>query len=408
MSHSASLGNLVGWLLLLLASVNAAAAAEPVVLLDLPGSGTDPEKIDYAALPRLKGTHCVISPAGPAPENGQQQKADYSSLKFQLHNYLVHHAGRFWCIWSEGPPVEDEPTQEVRYATSQDGLTWSASRSVTGRPEDPYAFIARGLWVRDGQLLALAAHFKGKGAFGVNKELELRAYAWDEASGQWQFKQKLYDNAINNFPPQQLSSGDWIVTRRDARFNVFMLIGGREALDRWESFPVIGLLEVPGFRPDEPILWILPDKTLVALFRDNGGSRRLFQSLSADEGRTWSRPAPTNFPNAPSKLFSIETSQGYRVLVSNANPQAGRHEMYVSVSRDGRRFVRMALLDIPSPPVVESAAPAATKFRAGIATLQYPHALEQDGQLWIAFSRNKKQIELFRVPLSDVDALLRE
>lgn len=382
-----------------------------ITVLDLPGSGTNPENIDYAKLPRIRGTHVVVSPAILKLGSATNSKIGMNDLRFQLHNYLVHHDGRFWCIWSDGPPVEDEPTQEVRYATSRDGVTWSKPATVTGTPEAPYAFIARGLWVRNGELLALAAHFKGKGAFGVNKQLELRAYAWDKNQQRWRFKQKVYDNAINNFPPQKLSNGDWILTRRDARFNVSVLVGGRKALNNWKSYPVVRIGEVPGFRPDEPIFWPLADrKTLFALYRDNSGSRRLFHSTSTDQGRMWGKPVITNFPNATSKLFSLKTSRGYRVLILNANPKIGRRELHLAVSTDGRRFTRLALLAIPTPPknAAVTSVSLRKKFQGGIAGVQYPHAIEHDGQLLIAFSRAKKQTELFRVPLDAIDALLKK
>jgi len=380
----------------------------PVRLLALSGSAIDSERLDYDGLPRIEGTHAIVSPAVIHSSGEEFEKLDLGNLRFQLHNYLVRHAGRFWCVWSQGPPIEDEPTQEVCYAASEDGLIWSKPQSVTGAPEAPYAFIARGLWVRDGELLTLAAHFKGKGAFGVDKQLTLWAYAWDEQRGQWRFKQKVYDNAINNFPPQQLPSGDWILTRRDARFNVSVLIGGRKSLSDWRSFAVVGRRDVPGFSPDEPILWTLPDETLLALYRDNGGSRRLFHSTSTDGGRTWTAPVITNFPNATSKLFSLQTSRGYRVLVSNANPSVGRRELHLSISEDGRTFTRMSLLAIPSPPSVKGLSQIWHKFRSGVSTLQYPHAIEHGEQLLVAFSRNKKQIELLRIPLNELDILLED
>ena len=167
--------------------------------------------------------------------------------KFQLHNYLTHHDGKYWCLFSHGPVVEDVPTQFISYATSDDGLKWSEAKPVMPAPKEPYAYIARGLWLRDGELLALAAHFRDKGAFGVNKELKLVAYAWDKAAGEWKFQAKLFDDAINNFAPQKLQNGEWLMTRRDARFNVYMLAGGVKALDDWQSFPVVKRLEVPKF-----------------------------------------------------------------------------------------------------------------------------------------------------------------
>jgi hypothetical protein len=362
---------------LLIALIAACPLAKAQSLLNLPRSGDDPTKIDYAMLPQVSGQHATISPVD-------------ATWKFQLHNYLIHHAGRFWCMWSQGPPVEDEPSQVVRYATSSDGLRWSDSKLLTPPPQEGYAYIARGFWLRDGELLALAAHFKGKGAFGVNKELQLRAFAWDETASAWKERGLVFDNAINNFAPQKLPGGEWMMTRRDSRFNVFVLIGGRRSIEDWESFPVAARQAVPGFSPDEPIWWSLADGTLVALYRDNAGSGRLFRSTSTDNGRTWTLPAITNFPNATSKLFSLGTSKGHRLLISNANPAVGRRQLHISLSIDGMRFTRMAQLAVPSDKP---------------ATLQYPHAIEQDGNLLIAFSRNKGTIELMRVPLAEIDRL---
>jgi hypothetical protein len=355
----------------------APSTAAPIPLLDLPGTGTDTAKVDYAALPVLKAAHTVVCPPDEA-------------WKFQLHNYLIHHDGRYWCMWSHGPKVEDEPTQHVRYATSEDGLKWSDSKMLSDAPREGYAYIARGFWLRDGELLALAAHYKGKGAFGVNKELELVAFAWDKQTGQWQPRGRVFENAINNFAPQKLPSGEWLMTRRDSRFNVYVLIGGLKGIDDWQSLPVVQRLAVKGFVPDEPIWYPLADGSLLALYRDNGGSQRLFLSKSTDNGRTWSLPSPTNFPNATSKLFSLQLSTGQRVLISNANPKLGRRQMFLSLSDDGTKYTRMALLPIPS---------------SRPATLQYPHAIEHDGHLLVAYSRSKATTELLKIPLSEIDAL---
>ncbi|MCP4787684.1 MAG: sulfatase-like hydrolase/transferase [Fuerstiella sp.] len=382
---------------------------DPLSILSLRGAGTNPEVIDYGALPVLQGEHAIINPVTPGPHATASDKIDMHHLRLNLHNYLVHYGGRFWCIWSDGPRIEDWPTQEIKYATSDDGLTWSDARSLTGTPDEPHAFIARGLWVRDGHLLALAAHYRGKGAFGApdQKQLELLAYRYDDSQHTWLRHGKLYDNAINNFPPQELPSGEWILTRRDSRFNVTVLVGGRKAIDDWQAFPVVRVGEVKGFRPDEPIFWPLQDGQLFALFRDNGGSQRLFHSTSRDEGRSWDTPVLTNFPNSSSKLFSMKTSHGYRIIVLNANPSVGRRELHLAISGNGRTFTRLARLDVPSPTSLpDSVMRIEKKFQSGIASLQYPHVIEHDEQILIALSRGKVQTEVFRVRLDDVDALL--
>lgn len=358
----------------------AAFAAEPPPLLDLPGTNGDAEKIDFAALPLLKGEHAIVCPYD-------------EQWKFQLHNYLIHHEGKFWCMWSAGPEVEDHPTQHVLYATSNDGLHWSAPKNLTGMPAEGRAYIARGFWLRDGELLALAASYKGKGAFGVDKDLKLVAFARDKDGDSWKEKATVFENAINNFSPQKISTSEWMMTRRDARFNVSMLIGGVKSLTDWQVVPVVdrmAAVKASKFSPDEPVWWEQPDGTLVSAIRDNGGSQRLFRSVSADHGRTWSPPQITNYPNATSKIFTMSTSRGFRVLVSNANAKIGRREMHLGLSDDGSSFTRLARLDIPSPKAT---------------TFQYPHVIEHDGSLLIAFSNKKNITEVLKVSLDDIAAL---
>src|SRR5690349_21513480 len=81
----------------------------PATLLQLQDQDTDPAKIDFESLPKLEGEHAVVCPVT-------------DELKFQLHDYVIYHDGKYWCMFSHGPAVEDLPTQFVSYATSSDGL----------------------------------------------------------------------------------------------------------------------------------------------------------------------------------------------------------------------------------------------------------------------------------------------
>ena len=74
----------------------------------------DPHAIDFEKLPRVPVQHVIVSDAHA--RNGVNQ-----------HNYLIHHDGRFWAMWSDGPAVEDRAGQVVQFATSADGLSWSKS-----------------------------------------------------------------------------------------------------------------------------------------------------------------------------------------------------------------------------------------------------------------------------------------
>lgn len=121
---------------ILLSGIAAAdeTGTEPLAVLNLPDTGRNPAAINYNSLPTLPGEHAVINCAAPGPHADSADKIDIHHLRLNLHNYLARYDGRFWCIWSDGPKVEDWPTQEIKYATSADGLTWSAAKSVTGIP----------------------------------------------------------------------------------------------------------------------------------------------------------------------------------------------------------------------------------------------------------------------------------
>lgn len=347
------------------------------LMLDLPGTGTDPTAISYGALPVLSGVHSVISQGD-------------STWQFRLHNYMTYFDDKFWMMWSHGPTIEDDPTQHVRYVTSVDGVHWSPEQLVVGPSSQPgFRYIARGFWQREGELYALASHDEAGKYFGDS--LELLGFQWNSTSEQWTPVGTLADDTINNFEPKQLPAGEWMMSRRGNNYATdpsdrSWLVGGVDALDDWTNSPIP--VAANNARLEEPDFYVLPDGNLVSLYRDNSGSKRLYRSFSTDNGQSWSQPVPTNFPDATAKFYDLKTSRGYYILVNNANP-AGRNPLTLSISQDGLVYTQMATLGIP-----------------GDGTFQYPHAIEHDGNIYVAFSRNKTSIELMQVSLDAIGQIL--
>lgn len=342
-----------------------------------PGIPDDTHAIDFDVLPRLASEHVVVSDV--RGHNGVNQ-----------HNYLAHYDGRFWLMWSDGPGIEDQVGQRVKFATSADGLTWSAPRYLTPPPPDsapdsPHygtrsaegmRYISRGFWVREGALLALASLDEAAGFFGPGLELHAFRYMYEEDA--WRDLGVVFDDAINNFPPKRLPSGPWMMTRRSHDRHVSFLVGGVAAFDAWEAHPVVsyGGSEL---KAEEPYWWVLPDENLCALFRDNNRSGYLYRAFSSDQGRTWSTPVRTNFPDATSKFNGLRLSDGRYVLVSNANPKK-RDPLVLSISDDGLVFHTMYYL-------------------VGGRHVDYPHVLEHDGHLYIAFAGAKSTVEVLKIGL---------
>jgi hypothetical protein len=362
---------------------------ESPLMLDLPATGTDSAQIDFAKLERVPSEHTIISDV-----------RDRAGKRVHQHAYLAHHDGRYWAMWSDGPgvpkpnltpqqhrnvvPGHDRSDTRVSYAVSDDGANWSKPIDLSGPPRiDGFGWIARGLWIRKGELLALASHFNAPGYPG--KGLSLEAFRWSEAESTWRAHGTVLDDTLNNFPPKKLPSGEYMMSRRDHRRQVSVMIGGNKAFNHWQIRP---LASYDGkVRPEEPYWYILPDgKLLVGLIRDNGGSKRLLRTFSSDNGRTWSRIVKTNFPDATSKFFVLRTSRGYYVMVSNANPQR-RDPLTLAISRDGLVFTHLFYL-------------------VGGRHVDYPHMIEHEGHLMIAFSGAKQTMEVLKVELDDLDQLL--
>lgn len=341
--------------------------------------------IDFENLPKVKVDHVVVSDV--RAQKGVNQ-----------HNYLAFHDGQYWIMWSDGPGIEDRVGQRVKYATSKDGLKWSEPKFLTPEPPDsgkgsPYygtrtdkgfRYIARGLWQRDGELLALVSLDEAGDFFGPS--LELQAFRWNPRKKKWEDQGVIYDNAINNFPPKKIPTGEWMMSRRTYNYkseDIHFLVGGIKSIKDWESYPVRG--STGHLAAEEPYWWVLPDNNMVALFRDNLKSGYLFRSFSSDNGRTWSKPIRTNFPDARSKFSGVRLSDGRYVLVSNANP-AKRDPLVLSISDDGMVFNKMFYL-------------------FGGRQVDYPHVIEHNGYLLVAFSGGKQTVEVVRLKISDLDKL---
>lgn len=64
-----------------------------------------PQEIDFDKLPRVPSRHVVISSVR-APGSSLTE-LDHKHGGVNQHNYLAHHDGKFWAMWSDGPSIED-------------------------------------------------------------------------------------------------------------------------------------------------------------------------------------------------------------------------------------------------------------------------------------------------------------
>ena len=357
-------------------------SSDPSRMLAVPEIKINKESADFKGLPRLPHRSATIY-RGVEHESG-----------FNMHPYLTFHSGKFYAMWSSNRIRDLQAGQHVLYSTSENGRDWAEPAMLTPREEEKgMRYFARGFWQREGELIALAAYDEAvRPLFGPG--LELRGYIWSDEKETWSGPILVADDTINNFPPKQLSTGEWMMSRRNHSMDKSMLAGGVESPGEWREIPVPEPED--GSQLDEPFWWILPNGSLTAVFRDGSRSRRLYRSFSRDDGQTWTPPIRTDFPDATAKFNVLRLSNGVYAMASNPNPSGKRVPLCLSLSDDGISFNRMFILrDAPTIYRYAGKDP-------GYAGYHYPQLLEHEGFLYLIHSENMEDIVLLRIRLEDL------
>jgi len=204
---------------------------------------------------------------------------------YNNHAYLARFGDRFFAIWSSGANGA-HTGQRVRWAHSGDGEAWSEAQNLA-LPGPGRYLIARGLWVREGELYALAASCTGQTT--GTEVASLEAWRWHASRQTWEAAGTVYDRTLNNYAPVRMPDGAWLMGRRDRPNRITgYLRGGVAAIDAWREIPVT-LPEGPVFT--EPQIFIAGDGDVVTHYRANG-SHRLWRSVRVNSrARARSEPA---------------------------------------------------------------------------------------------------------------------
>ncbi len=122
----------------------------------------------------------------------------------------------------------------------------------------------------------------------------------------------------------------------------------------------------------QPAILVHGDSALQALGRTRSG--RVFETWSADGGRTWSALALTDLPNPNSGIDAVSLRDGRHVLVYNSST-SGRTPLNVAISDDGETWEDALVLE------------------SGAGEFSYPAVIQaRDGRVHVTYTWNRKNI----------------
>jgi hypothetical protein len=372
----------------------------------------DAPNFRYPFLDNVRTTQLVYA----TPETGT----------FNLHGYLAYFKGVLFACWDSQARDENTSGQHgvFRYSTD-DGETWADLKTLfpsladnipASEVEQPNPFqTSQGFVKIDDRLYVVTC---------VDRSLNEKVYRYNEVS-------RIRIGFLVREVRTDGTLGDlfWlsdIAPEPEPGYPAYP-VGDPALVSKINAYlkepaNLLQLLFRPREHPDsdddhrmtEPTPpWRLDNGTWVRLYRDSGSihaenraeveaskSRRNYAAFSFDDGQTWTAPTWTSFPDSCARSNAGKLPDGQVYVINNiltmSPSKGGRSMLAISLSRDGLHFDHMAVLRFAPPPQrYQGKAKRSNGF-------QYPHSVVVGEYLWVIYSVSKEDMEVARIPLSEL------
>ena len=353
----------------------------------------DPTAVPLQAAPGLFDTTDADT-LGLQKAPGQHRmiyRASETGYKFCHHPQLVVFQGRCYAMWSNGILAEDTPGQRILYCSTSDGTNWTKPQVLTDHDAGKGICVAAGFRVHEKQLIA---YYTVTGGTNFHPATALHARLSSDGK-QWSPARRITSGFFIN-PPLQLSNGHLVIggehvgEQRTAARMRLLVTASRDGLSGWQQARItVKDLKVIGYA--EPNMYQCQDGTVVMPLRNYSGY--FYVATSRDQGQSWSTPVKTNFPDSTARFALGKLPDQTVYLINNPGPkQFDRHLLAISTSTDGRTFKRSWI--VRNEPA-KMRYPGKNKLDGW----QYPHAIVWKSFLYVAYSINKEDVAVTRIPL---------
>ncbi|MDD4871931.1 MAG: exo-alpha-sialidase [Kiritimatiellae bacterium] len=134
----------------------------------------------------------------------------------------------------------------------------------------------------------------------------------------------------------------------------------------WTKVEPAAVTTGPEMNAIQPSILVHRDGRLQAIGRSR--NKRLFQTWSSDDGKTWSALTSIDVPNPNSGTDAVTLRDGRHLLVYN-NTESGRSPINVAISRDGIEW--QSILVLEDEPKAEFSYPAVIQTSDGLVHITY-------------------------------------
>jgi hypothetical protein len=341
-----------------------------------------------------KGAEPAVIPHIRASERSVVYYGNEFNGSYNHHNQINKFKGLYYFAWSNGFRNEEDAGQRVLVASSPDGRTWSQPRTVVGDEN-------QGAWAHncvamhaDKEYLYVTVmseeteHDETVTGMRRIKPEDARIDIFRSADGQRFEKAFSYGKGIKWIfeAPRPVAQGGLLclcTTKNDGPAALLWPKGDILAMPE-----TIKITQPEGawFPYGESTWYQLDSGRIMAFWRDEGMSCRLYWNYSDDGGRVWSEPILTDIPDSMSRVYAGRLADGRYFMVNNTSSLLlDRQALTLLLSDDGCCFNKVYMVN-------DSPSEMRRKGLLKVNGHQYPCCLADGDRLLIAYDANKEDI----------------
>lgn len=328
-------------------------------------------------------------------------KAVEKKAQYNHGAVLFPFKGKLYIQWQSSKQDEDAADTKILFSVSKTGTQWRTAKTLVAARKN--ALITNGGWWSDGKTLIAyinvwPSNMEPKGGYVE--------YISSKDGEHWSKPKRLL-NAAGNFVEgvieqdlKALASGRILTTVHIQPGLIAKPYYTDDPLgiSGWTQGQMQNLEHQPGIsRELEPSWFLNRQGNAVMVFRDQDSSFKVLAAESEDNGKTWTKPAVTNMPDARAKQSAGNLSDGRAFLVNNPSGSKQRTPLVLTLSQDGYLFDTAYLLKTENelPPMQYEG-----KYkRIGFS---YPKSIVWQNHLWVSYAVNKEDIEVTSVALENL------
>jgi len=340
-------------------------------------------------------------------ERARVYRGNEKSWAYSHHQTIVKFGDKYVVSWSNGFLHEDYVGQEVHYAWSVDGLSWSEPQVLVHTPvESRLVRNNAGLCAAGGQLYCYVCVAKDFGrdvaepgmASLVDQHIQLDVYSTDDLKN-WKHEDNICDSVYLFEGPRQTADGDYMCCGFDYFGNHQAMVLTWDDASQLGGPPRVRRIDPSegGVLPEQGTWYQTDDGRIWMYQRDSSESCRLGLTWSDDRGETWSDLLRTDFPNSYSRAFAGRLADGRCYIVgNNYDIFLDRMHLLLALSDDGYLFDRQYVL-------IEGETTRRVNGRHKENGYHYPNCISDGERLLVTYSVNKEDIEVITVDTSRLD-----